>query len=77
MVVSKNEWSNQWPNLIGLLIQTLIFAFFVGMLYANVEGLKEDIIELKRGIVSVDRVLSIEGRVERIDNRVITLEHEK
>lgn len=83
---ATGDLARLWPVVAGLIVQALIFAYFVGGLSTKVDGLTVQVEKLatKEGVSSVigkvdavsDRMTNIEGKIERIDRRVTKVEVE-
>ncbi len=74
---ARSDLYRQWPVLIGLLLQTLAFAFFCGSLYSKVEAMSKEIQEVKSRFASIDTVNGIDRRIDRMDVRLTSLERVK
>jgi hypothetical protein len=69
--IGRQSLARSWPILAALLgpllLQSLILAFYLGELAGDVEELKDD-------AVSIERVKAIEGRVDRAERDISTIE---
>ena len=67
---TRDDLQRAWPTLLALVVQSLLLAFWLGTLSADMGTLKERMGDR----ASMDRVDAIESRVDRLDVRVKDLE---
>ena len=67
---ARDDLQRSWPTLLALVVQSLLLAFWLGTLSADLGTLKERMGDR----ASMDRVDALDSRVDRIDDRVKQLE---
>jgi hypothetical protein len=74
---AKRDWVPIIAIITGLLIQIMVVAYLFGRTTAKLEALMADVQEWKALYAPKQQVVALEGRIDRIDERVLEIERDE